>query len=808
MDIIRQLLNDGTITEDDLEELDFDTATFSIPDLPEANDLPVKTAAQEDKKSGNVIEVKHGRASSADQMAWYEVNFETPFADGVKPTVTASVESRGTNESGGSFTPPSHDSPAITAIELLQVDITSQSLGSRSLGDRALAGVNLDDVTLSDRALSERALEQRSLTEPTLDSVSLDTQVDILDVSLPTASLPRASIPEISVGDFNVPDQQVPTTDVGAGISVDPIDSSEIGQAISDTLDSIESNRDSIQESLAENSEYTRFNEENFGDDLGIQDLDFTNLGDIRDIPSFEEELKERNRETGINISRVVNDEVDGAFSFLSWETTVVGNSIGFDFSNGIENTISDIVNFFAKELYGANEFNSNPSGEGIYESIWGAIGAELDDIKDKFLLTGGDIDDLRNKIDTAFSDYDSRLTGSQGALQTFVEDLLTDLRNTFGNFDTGINQIAQLTDTELSSMASTIDSNFSNARESINTRVQNLQQQVNTRLEDVNQIQENVQVAVDDLNSNINGALSDLNADIESSINELVGTIQTAVNDQATEVETQFNALSEQTQAQVNDLRDNIESTMLNNNEITRDAINTLTDNVRAEIQSMNTNIESALQDIVSEADTEFKDFRTDVLGQMQTMTDEVRNNNSVIESTIQDMNADIETNIQDMNTDVESTIQNMNSDVDTSISQLASDVDSNMKQLADDTESQINAVSDDIEQKLNQFNQNVNASYESLAGLAEEALNRSSQEVFQKIGAPDGEGIAPVHIRNVGPNGFEFLGYQGGMTIHWNAIGAAQEGEGDDIIGGGGGGVGGLPEPPEGFPGLIIRQ
>jgi hypothetical protein len=76
---------------------------------------------------------------------------------------------------------------------------------------------------------------------------------------------------------------------------------------------------------------------------------------------------------------------------------------------------------------------------------------------------------------------------------------------------------------------------------------------------------------------------------------------------------------------------------------------------------------------------------------------------------------------------------------------------------------------------------------------------------QVNSSIGAPKGEALSPVQIRNVDESGFEFLGYQGGMKIHWNAIGTPGEG-GTDTIGGGGGDI--TPAPPEGFPGIIFRS
>lgn len=813
MALLRDLINTDQDAKDidPLDELNFERASAQVRQMPDAGDIPVKQASQDDGTDGNAVELKHGKATSDSELAWYSVVFDTPFAQGTTPTVTASVKSRGTNDSEGSFSPPSHDSPSVTALEIIGVDVGTPSLSSRSLSGRSLEDVSIPGVALSDRALDERALEQRGLPQRSLDDVSLDTSVDIIDVSLPQASLPQTSIPDVSIGEVDVADQSVPQTDVAAGVEISSITSDEIGDSIEEQLQSIEESRNSVQQALADSSQYSQFSEEDFGQGLGFEDLDFANLDDIEAIPSFEETLKRRNRETGEAIANDLSDRVNNAFGFLSFskQWNVLGETFGFgfNFQDDIEGELKRIIDFFTAELYGAPSSDSGytpAGGEGIYESAWGAVGAELDDIKNKFLLTGEDIDKLRDQVNSAFSDYDEKLTGSdqvEGALERFVNDLVADLRSTFTNFDNGINGVASLTDNELLNMSSAIDSNFTNTRESINTRISNLQSQVNQRFQNVNEIQDNVQTAINNLTNDINAALNDLDSAIESSINNLVSDIQTGINDSLSETESQINILSEETQVQVNDLRDSIQNTIIENNDITRDAITRLNDNVRAELQSMNDDVEVTLQNIISDADSEFKAFRDDVLSEMQAINSDIQNNNGAIEDTLQNMNSNTETTVQDMNSDIESTIQNMNQEIDSSLVSLSDDTESEMANLADDTETQVNNLSDDVEQKFNDLNENINASYENIAGLAEEALNRSSDQVFTKLGAPNDVGIAPVMIRNISNQGFQFLGYEGGMTIHWNAIGTSEEGT--DIGGGGGGGREGLPGLP-----IVIRQ
>jgi len=699
MSLLDQLLNGRSNNQsaDALAALNFDRGEFDIPNPPNVGELPVKQASDDTSDSEpDTVEVKNGIASSGEAMAWYEVVFDVPFADGNKPTVTAVAESRGSSESEGQYSPPSHDSPGITALELLDISIADPSLSGRSLSSRSLNSVDLADVSLSNRALNDRALNEVGLQQRELSQVQLQTDVSLPGVELPTVSLPQASIPEISLGQFEVQQQTVPTA-IESDVSISEITEGDIGSDIVDGLTSLEENRNSVQDALSE-SELSQFSEENFGEGLGVEDLQFTNLEDIEFIPSFEENLKRRNRETGESIANEMSNRVDGAFWMLDFQNTYTildqSLTVGFDLQDDVEDELKAIIDRFTAELYGAPSSDSSYSpsgGEGIYESAWGAIGAELDDIKNKFLLTGDDLRALRDQVGSAFDDFSERLTGSDqvtGALETFVQDLVTQLTDTFSNFDAGINELASLTDNELGNMASRIDTNFGNTRDTINSRMGEVESVVNDKLALISQMKADIENAINTLTDDVNSALADLGADIESEVSTLKQNIQTSINDQSEETQAQINELSNTTQTQLTELRNSIEGQMVQNNDAIRESINILNENVRDELISMNTNIENVINDVVADADTELKDFKVNVENNMNTTIDEIRNNNSILETTLQDMNSNIDSTISSMNNDIESTITNMNQDVE-----------GQMQGLSDDTQSELVSMRDDIE-------------------------------------------------------------------------------------------------------------
>lgn len=771
MDRLRNLLNTDKdpADMDPLDELNFKRARAQVTDIPDVGDIPVKEATQDDGTDGQAVEIKHGKAASEEQMAWYNVVFNTPFAAGTEPTVVASVESRSTQESDNTYEPPTHDSPGITGFELVDISIEAPTLSERSLSQRSLEDVSLQEVTLSDKQLSDVSLARRDLAARELEQASLDTQVNVGSVNIPGIDIPSASISDVSIGSQSLSERQLDKIDFAAPIDVSEIGS--VGGAIEPTQ--------SIEEQIQGVPEEFSIPLDDFGDDLDIRQQ-IAEVVDEIERQTFESAFKERNRNAGRQLVNVGGDFINN---------TIPGLGVNLD------GELVDVLSFIATELYGAP---GDPSqGEGVVESIWGAIGAVLDDaVAAGFIQRGNEIEDLKQIVSNKLINYDDQITS---AINSLINEIVTDVKSVGEAVNNDINNLAGITDSELNNIGGLADNKIENFRGNLNDRINTLKSEIQNSLSDINTIQDNVENEFKNLNAEINDILSAMSSDINSIFSTLVANIEEQFNARGDEIQSQLNSQGRSIQDQVNSLRDDIESTIVNNNAVTRDSIIRLNENVLAELEDMNANIESVLADIVDDAEVNINGLRADVLDEMQRTVDEVNQQSLGIETELQGMNTNIEETLQNIVSDAETTIQEMNQEIDEQIQLLSDDTQSGLITLRDNTEEELNNLSDDVESQLNSYNQNVLSSYETITSLAEESLNRSREQMYAEIGAPDGEAITPVHIRNISETGFQFLGYEGGMKIHWTAIGASTEGS--DIIGGGGG------EDIPGLPVLIGR-
>lgn len=60
-----------------------------------------------------------------------------------------------------------------------------------------------------------------------------------------------------------------------------------------------------------------------------------------------------------------------------------------------------------------------------------------------------------------------------------------------------------------------------------------------------------------------------------------------------------------------------------------------------------------------------------------------------------------------------------------------------------------------------------------EQVSDQAQQAYNETPRALYSALGFPLGVKIAPFHHRNVTRGGFQYLGYEGGMDIHYIAMG-----------------------------------
>jgi len=81
--------------------------------------------------------------------------------------------------------------------------------------------------------------------------------------------------------------------------------------------------------------------------------------------------------------------------------------------------------------------------------------------------------------------------------------------------------------------------------------------------------------------------------------------------------------------------------------------------------------------------------------------------------------------------------------------------------------------------------LNSNVNSSYEQITRQAENSLNRSQKLLYDTMGMPEGALINSSNMRNIDQNGFEILGLEGGMTVHYIAVGPGSGRSIGDILG-----------------------
>lgn len=100
----------------------------------------------------------------------------------------------------------------------------------------------------------------------------------------------------------------------------------------------------------------------------------------------------------------------------------------------------------------------------------------------------------------------------------------------------------------------------------------------------------------------------------------------------------------------------------------------------------------------------------------------------------------------------------------------QIGSAIDDAFRTRGNEIRRSINNV---VNSNMFSYNSNINSAYNNLSGQAENALNESNKLLYESLGVPEGELITPIQIRNATTQGFEFLGYEGGVTIHWVALG-----------------------------------
>lgn len=125
-----------------------------------------------------------------------------------------------------------------------------------------------------------------------------------------------------------------------------------------------------------------------------------------------------------------------------------------------------------------------------------------------------------------------------------------------------------------------------------------------------------------------------------------------------------------------------------------------------------------------------------------------------------------------------VDSNLNSYNEQVRTALEDLQITTSESITELRDELQATLDDVTDELEDVFDRQVGNNNLAYQDLTGLSQQAIDQAPNRIYQEIGAPEGELITPVSVRNIDRTGFEFLGYSGGTEIQWTAIGL---GDGD---------------------------
>lgn len=144
-----------------------------------------------------------------------------------------------------------------------------------------------------------------------------------------------------------------------------------------------------------------------------------------------------------------------------------------------------------------------------------------------------------------------------------------------------------------------------------------------------------------------------------------------------------------------------------------------------------------------------------------------------SFVQPQIDEVEKEIENTVDDINNEVNKLRQSIDNQVNDTVKEIEMGVDNRLNDITDATN---NAISKNYSNMQDQIDQ------------VQARVNNRLDDLYEMWGIPDNVAIAPVHVRNVDKNGFEWLSL-GDMKIQWIAVGDAKEEDEGGVI----------PEPPE---------
>ncbi len=674
-----------------MDESKFTHASVELPQVDSIIDADPKPAESDEDDEDRSVEVKTGTAIAGEEKGWYEVQFEEPFDSVIdRPIVNATGVQRVATPDSVEFTPPSLEVEGLDLAEIDDVsastidsllvetqDVQSSPVSTTTIG---VGDVRVGDVTVGDMSIGEVTLGSIEIDTPEVPESDISHDMDIgaddLSISSPTMNT------DVRVSDFDV--------DIGTNIDVvDGID--EIEFPIIDIADVV-------------------------GD---ISELDISDL-------SFEQALKETNRETG----ELLYDELDARLDFP------------------YSDTFMDAWDAVMQFVYGYGD-SRNWDRDGVIEAAWGIVGARLDDlilndIQDSF----DNVEFLMDEIDYAFDrlmhgDFDD--DGLIDTFENFNRVIEEDVQDRFNEVVDELERTQIETDDGFSEISSAVESAFSDYDQFLEDELIEFTSDLESDIIDF--IDAELVTTFEDIDDalfDIEDEMNRMSLDVDEELSVLAENVNFGFEDLAISIERSFEDQSEEIEIEVNDVLEDMEVDINDNFRLFEDEVN------------------DVLLGVEDDVNLALEDFEFEVNDSIEELEIEVNESLEDIEFQINDSLTELEEEINDA-------IEDMEVDVNSSISDIEDGINSTIEQINDNNES---------------LESRVNTALAEITQQAETALNESLSLLYETMGMPEGELMVPVQIRNVSNESFEFLGYEGGTEINWTAMGRSGSEIGGDPI------------------------
>lgn len=572
---------EATRVDNDIVAGDYSPARVDLPSLPDVKDIPVKTASSSEDDESKALEVKSGTAESGEERGWYKVEFEQPFQSQLPPVINATGVRRTGEFIRANYEPPNFGIDGVSLVDLAQIEARQIQIGQIgeqqiSVGQVSAGSIEVSDVQIADVEIGISEIQERSIKH------QANISQDGISINLPELT-----------EDINISDQISVNVDFG-------FSEKDFGEDLEDFIDD-----PNLDEIIGQISEF---------DSKGGQSLEIM--------------MKEGSREAG----SVLYDTMEDNFPSPD---IVPGSDI-------LKDGFLDAWSFALQRVYGAGEteYNGNLNGgEGVYESLYGATGAVIDDALDFVVeqLVGYDRETI-NKTNEELTKFRQQLVGGNGAFEALETTIEAEIAGLLEEELSNLNTLADETDNSFNQVGSQVDAALNNIQSEINAEIQS----------SFNELQSQINVLA--------------NEDIQSSLESIDGALtntEAEINDLSAEVSEQLQVLSEQTNANFTNVTQEIQ-----------DQINVINDEVQVSINE-------GLNDVVGQVNS--------------NLTDLGAQTNEALIVTKEDINLTLEELQQQVNEQTQSIQEETNESI------------ADLEQQFNETVSELNSNTDDLENRIN---------------------------------------------------------------------------------------------------------